>query len=93
MSAPDIIYLQWYGDAPTDIDLSDLEPDESDVSWCVDKIFNADIEYIQKHKYDDLLAALKNLVENTEEPYMDPVAEKALTDARALLSKIKAGAA
>jgi len=54
MSAPELIYLQWYGDVPEGMDTSDLEPDEGDVSWCLDRVFDADFEYVRKYKYDKL---------------------------------------
>lgn len=38
---PEIIYLQYYGDSEPE----EGEVSESDVTWCVDRIFDSDIEY------------------------------------------------
>lgn len=55
MSAPDTIYLQWYGDAdmtylddddnevPIPDEEMDVDPDV--VTWCVERIYDGDIEY------------------------------------------------
>lgn len=58
MAAPDVIYLQWYGDQPTArFDEDDNEvpiPEEemesvypNEVTWCVDRIFDGDIVYVR----------------------------------------------
>ena len=46
MSAPDKIWLQWYGDSSPD----QGEPTNShgDVTWCADNIFEHDVEYVMK---------------------------------------------
>ena len=46
MSAPDRIWLQWYGDSSPD----QGEPTNShgDVTWCEDNIFEHDVEYVMK---------------------------------------------
>lgn len=44
--APERIYLQWHGDG---------EPDEEppvEVSWCEDKIFTHDVEYVRRDLLD-----------------------------------------
>lgn len=61
MKAPDVIFLQWHGDAPTtylDDDDNEVEIPEDemegpsaddyyseDVTWCVERIYDADIPY------------------------------------------------
>ena len=48
-SAPETIYLQW----------QDYEGE--DVTWCVDKINETDVEYVRKDLYDDMVAMVKIL--------------------------------
>lgn len=58
MSAPKKIYLQWHGDAdPADYP-DGPDPDQSDVTWCADKIFEHDIEYVRVDELDRLRAEL-----------------------------------
>lgn len=46
MGAPDRIYLQWHGDAdPADYP-NGPDPSLDDVTWCADKIYEHDIEYV-----------------------------------------------
>lgn len=52
-SPPDILWLQYYGDAEPE----DTPVDSNDVSWCVDKIFDHDIKYIRAE-------ALRRTVDN-----------------------------
>ena len=48
MEAPEKIYLQVCGDCPqTDCDNCKFEDLENNITWCKDKIFKKDIEYIQ----------------------------------------------
>jgi hypothetical protein len=59
MHAPQVIYLQWYGDQPTtriddddmeeNIPLDELEepPDSMDVTWSAEPIFDADVPYMR----------------------------------------------
>jgi hypothetical protein len=53
------IFLQWHGDAePGDyID----PPDASDVTWCADRIFRHDVEYIRADRVQILIDALDGL--------------------------------
>lgn len=53
--APERIWLQWHGDA--DPEIEDGEVSEGDVSWCRDKIFTHDIEYIRADLADAALKA------------------------------------
>ena len=54
---PEIIYLQWYGDEDPEC-LTEAErqrdPTIDEVSWCLERIFEYDIEYIQLAKYKQL---------------------------------------
>ncbi len=60
MSAPKKIYLQWHGDAdPADYP-DGPDPDQSDVTWCADKIFEHDIEYVRVDELDRLRAEVAN---------------------------------
>lgn len=53
---PDKIYLQWHGDGePNDVG----EVDGNEVTWCKDKIFEHDIEYVQASRIDALEIAIK----------------------------------
>lgn len=53
---PSIVYLQWDGDA--DEPNRELPYEKrGEISWCQDKIFKLDVEYIQR---DELRAWLKN---------------------------------
>jgi hypothetical protein len=57
MKAPDVIYLQWHGDAPTTYldendneipipeDEMDRDADPDSATWCADRIYEADIPY------------------------------------------------
>lgn len=43
MRAPDVIYLQWYGDGDPEWDNEELEC--ADVTWAAERIYDADIVY------------------------------------------------
>ncbi len=44
MKKPTTIYLQWYGEGgPND---GEVFPSKGDVTWCHDKIFDHDIEFV-----------------------------------------------
>lgn len=52
MKAPERIYLQVCGDCPqTDCENCKFEDLEDNVTWCKDKIFDKDIEYIRKDAF------------------------------------------
>ena len=66
--APDKIYLQVCGDCPkVDCKNCKFEDLEDNVTWCKDRIFDLDVEYIRK---DALLEWAKNLKDRWEEPPM-----------------------
>jgi len=68
MNAPDKIYLQVCGDCPkVDCKNCKFEDLEDNVTWCKDRIFDLDVEYIRK---DALLEWAKNLKDRWEEPPM-----------------------
>lgn len=68
MKAPDKIYLQVCGECPEeDCKNCKFEDLEDNVTWCKDRIYKKDIEYISK---DALLEWAKNLKERWEEPPM-----------------------
>lgn len=47
-TAPERIFLQWHGDANRwEREDADFSPDHADVTWCADKVFEHDIEYIR----------------------------------------------
>lgn len=49
MEAPEKIYLQVCGDCPqTDCENCKFEDLEDNITWCKDRIFPKDIEYIRK---------------------------------------------
>ena len=52
MTAPEKIYLQVCGDCNSnDCDNCKFEDLEDNVTWCKDKIFDKDIEYIRKDAF------------------------------------------
>ena len=56
MQTPNKIYLQVCGDCPqTDCDDCKFEDLESNVTWCRDRIFEKDKEYISKEYLQKLL--------------------------------------
>lgn len=60
VKAPDKIYLQCCGDCPqTDCDGCKFEDLEDNVTWCKDRIFDRDVEYIRKDAIMALLDAEK----------------------------------
>lgn len=60
VKAPDKIYLQYCGDCPqTDCDGCKFEDLEDNVTWCKDRIFDRDVEYIRKDAIMALLDAEK----------------------------------
>jgi len=55
---PEVIFLQWYGDSEP----YNGEINSSDVSWCIDKIYEHDIQYVRHDIYAaDILTTKKNL--------------------------------
>ena len=48
-SPPKRIWLQWWGDIDPDKDSQPFDTGDG-ITWCKDKIFNTDIEYILKDK-------------------------------------------
>lgn len=50
---PDKIYLQWHGDGEPD-DVGEVS--EVDVTWCKDRIYSQDIEYVQADRIAELAA-------------------------------------
>lgn len=47
---PNPLWLQWYGDGDPEID---GEPEgDNDVTWCRDKIFDRDVEYVPATRID-----------------------------------------
>jgi hypothetical protein len=60
---PDYIYLQWYGDGEPDGSI----PIHDEVTWCVDRIFTQDIQYVKAElsvlKIKDLQQQLKEAEE------------------------------
>lgn len=61
MGAPDRIYLQWHGDAdPADYP-NGPDPSLDDVTWCADKIYEHDIEYVPANEVTRLRDELAEL--------------------------------
>lgn len=66
MKAPDKIYLQICGDCPGEDSCKDckFKDLEDNVTWCLDRIFERDVEYVRK---DYLLKFVnKKLQESTD---------------------------
>ena len=61
---PDIIYLQWHGE-PYYNGTIDPNTDVSEVTWCMDEIWDVDIKYLlatpEREAATELLEALKGL--------------------------------
>ena len=65
---PERIWLQYHGDAsPEELEGDDRTPDLSDVSWCVEQMFDLDIEYVRVEEIQRLRAALK-VIANWADP-------------------------
>ena len=47
---PDRIYIQWYGEGHPDEFNADFELPCDEITWCKDKIFDHDIEYVRVEK-------------------------------------------
>ena len=64
MKAPEKIYLQVCGDCPQtdckDCKFSDLE---DNVTWCKDRIFDKDIEYIRTDVFIEKIPALGSITQ------------------------------
>ena len=56
MSAPDVIFLQWWGDGDPD-DPGEVYIDE--VTWQDERIFDHDVEFVRRDKADALAEALE----------------------------------
>lgn len=62
LHGPARIFLQWNGDAdPADYA---TPPDASDVTWCADRIFRHDVEYIRADRVQVLIDALDGLAKH-----------------------------
>lgn len=68
--APEKIYLQVCGDCPqTDCDNCKFETLEDNITWCKDRIFPKDIEYIRTDAFID--KAVKYVANHFLAPGMD----------------------
>jgi hypothetical protein len=56
--APLSLWLQWHGDGSPD---DDGHVAESDVTWCREKVFEHDVEYVRADRVNILLQALHGL--------------------------------
>lgn len=66
---PARIWLQWFGcDAEELAAMSDadreVDPVQSEVTWCSDHMHDTDIEYVRAESVADLLAALEACISN-----------------------------
>ena len=65
MEAPEKIYLQACGDCnDNDCENCKFEDLEDNVTWCKDKIFDKDIEYIRADAFVDLEKEIQNVIHN-----------------------------
>lgn len=53
---PKVIYLQWYDES----DGEPLDPDRGEVTWCVDRIYDTDLEYVLNDKHYKSLYDVKD---------------------------------
>lgn len=63
---PKRIYLQWEGtdDPPSP---NDCEPKAGDITWCQDRQFESDIEYVAAAGLRDLVGELAEVLEDNAE--------------------------
>jgi hypothetical protein len=47
MNPPEKIYLQYYGADKDDLTEEELNTDPVEVTWCTDKMFDTDVEYVR----------------------------------------------
>jgi hypothetical protein len=79
VSIPTRIYLQWHGDAePHKLDDATIDP--NDVSWCVNRIFAGDVEYVRADIAAEMYRALLLARTNGVGPYT-PRTRKAVENA------------
>ena len=55
---PNIIWLQWDGDAETPEPCTD-DPDDRDVTWCRERVFNRDIQFERSDRITELKRELE----------------------------------
>lgn len=80
---PERIWLQYHGDAdPADYP-EDQYPDDSEVSWCYEPIFEHDIEYVtvdyHQKKMDEYAQQYKEMLET----------QNALAEAEATIQRLR----
>lgn len=74
MKAPEKIYLQVCGDCnANDCENCKFEDLEDNVTWCRDKIFEKDIEYIRK---DTFIKKVYTWLEENKDKYLYNIGEK-----------------
>lgn len=58
---PAVIWLQWHGDERPDEDgeFTEPDPDHNDVTWCQNKVFDGDVEYVRSTQFRQALELLK----------------------------------
>jgi hypothetical protein len=57
MNPPELIYLQWWGDVNLE-EMSELERLDTggiEATWCADKIYEHDVEYVRKDLFDNVV--------------------------------------
>lgn len=68
---PDRIWLQWHGDADPEYEMGEVS--EGDVSWCRDKIFQYDVEYVRADLAGPSLNQAIQIVEQYRGNYASPM--------------------
>lgn len=70
MNIPKQIFLQWHGDGPAE----DSDVDDAHVTWCRDRVFDNDVEYIRAPQWRPISEAPKDgtvflgLVQSLDKP-------------------------
>jgi hypothetical protein len=76
-ASPVRIFLQWNGDAEP----GDTEPCLQEVTWCKDRIFLHDVEYVRADRVNVLLQALHGLTQPcTRADYTVPQLDKVVQE-------------
>ena len=69
---PNIIWLQWDGDAETPEPCTD-DPDDRDVTWCRERVFNRDIQFERSDRITELKRELSQERQERKQADLDTI--------------------
>ena len=69
---PNIIWLQWDGDAETPEPCTD-DPDDRDVTWCRERVFNRDIQFERSDRITELKRDLEQERQDRKQADLDTI--------------------